>query len=82
MFSPSNISTEVNILKDSSTLGICESLFQRAYPFCADAPTLGTPDNKVEKGLAPFAGEMSAKICRRYADFAAVSLCLRGFADT
>ena len=51
IFSPSNISTEVNNLNDSSILGICESLLQRAYPFCAEAPTLGTPDNKAEKGL-------------------------------
>jgi hypothetical protein len=78
-FSPSIISTEVNILSDSSTLGVCESLFQRVYPCCADTPTLETPDNKAEKGLLLFAGAMSAKICRRYADLAAVSFCWRDF---
>ena len=65
MFSPSKISTEVNILSDSSTLGICENLFQRGCPLCADVPAFGTLDSKAEKGLLLPAGEMSAKMCRR-----------------
>ena len=77
IFSPSSISTEVNILNNSSMLGMGESLFQRVYPFCVDGLTLETPDNKAEKGLLVFAGVTSARICRRYADLAAVNFCLR-----